>query len=475
VHGKDTPAKLPTLTDVDRSRVSQELRRWTRRGGFFISVLGTTKLGKTTLVKTFIASLGGNAWSTYIPGQSLPEGAADLWRRLANELGIPTSKETGLANSDRTTWGIAGRLSAALFPGTGTSIEATTGGALEKSSSANESFDLDPELAVTDAFRLLREQGGTVVVAIDDFHFVTSETARRSVVLALRPLTDIGCSVILSTIPGGQTDVAFANTNLGGRRKSVRVPRWTEDELSQIATKGFPPLSVTATLDIVKRMAQESFGSPQIMQQLCLDLCEEVNHVEEGEPDQPLIELSAPANWGGFFRALEDDEAFDWVQKLAGGPNPRKKRKKQSHPGPPPRDLDGYQLIMLALHELGSPSEVKLSVIKQHIGDQLSISGTKLNNLALELKARNLDLLASRDTISALERQSESTGENNDAEDESELEEALFAELVAVEAIPQPVFEVRGERLQATVRILDPLLCYMLKWHPELIETARGS
>lgn len=99
-----TPAKLPTVTDVDRTSVSRELSTWVRRGGYFVSLLGNTKLGKTTLVKGFLASQPEGSWTTYIPGQRLGEGSADLWTKLAKDLGIPTSRDTGMANSDKATW-----------------------------------------------------------------------------------------------------------------------------------------------------------------------------------------------------------------------------------------------------------------------------------------------------------------------------------------------------------------------------------
>lgn len=208
------------------------------------------------------------------------------------------------------------------------------------------------------------------------------------------------------------------------------------------------------------------------MQQLCLDLCEEVNGVLEGATGQEVKILGDPADWDTFFRDLRDDEAMSWVRRLSAGPNPRKKRKKKDHPGPPARELDGYQLLMMALHELGSPNEIKLSVIKQHIGERLSIGGSELNNLAVELKARNLHYLASKDTKDAVERQSEweaEEGGGEDVDDESELENKALSDVLAAEAIPQPVFEVKGSQHQATLRILDPLLCYAIKWHPQEI------
>lgn len=464
-----TPAKLPTVTDVDRTSVSNELSMWVRRGGYFVSLLGNTKLGKTTLVKGFLGSQPDGSWTTYIPGQRLGGGAVDLWTKLAKELGIPTSRDTGMASSDKATWKFLARLRVG-FAGNSVGGGSDLGGEHQNTNSSGQQFDIDPETAVTEALQLLKDEGRSVVIAIDDFHFVQSSEARRDIVIALRTLTDMGCSVILSTVNSAESDPAFSNTNTGGRRKIVRVPRWDFSELKLIATKGLTALKLWADPSLVAKLASQSFGSPQIMQQLCLDLCETVNGIVERDDNEDMIEVHGPSDEQVFFQSLTDEEAMNWLRKLSAGPNPRKKRKKRSHPGPPPRDLDGYQLIMQSLHELESPDEVAVSDLRTHVGTKLGISGTELTNLALELKARNLGLLASRDTDAALAALTsiEDAGE----EDEEDVERSAFAELVAKEAIPQPVFEVRGEDAQAAIHILDPLLSYMIRWHPGVIETS---
>ena len=237
-----TPAKLPTFTDVDRTSVSKNLALWVNRGGFFVSLLGTTKLGKTTLVKSFLKALPVGAWSTYIPGQSLGAGADDLWLKLAQALGIPTSKESGLASSNKASWGAMARIKASFFPGAGAVAGTTVSQEQQNGSSSGEKFEIDPEQAVIETITLMRDNKLRVVVAIDDFHFVTDPDSRRDIVLALRPLTDLGCSVILSTIPGGEVDPAFDRTQTGGRRKTVTVPRWDIGELEKIATQGLKAL-----------------------------------------------------------------------------------------------------------------------------------------------------------------------------------------------------------------------------------------
>ncbi len=82
-----TPAELPRITDVDRADLTTGITHLLSRKGY-ISLTGATKLGKTTFVRGYLASLPEGSWSTYIPGQSLKNGATDLWLRLAQELEI---------------------------------------------------------------------------------------------------------------------------------------------------------------------------------------------------------------------------------------------------------------------------------------------------------------------------------------------------------------------------------------------------
>jgi hypothetical protein len=466
-----TPAKLPTITDVDRTSVSEQLAMWVRRGGFFVSLLGNTKLGKTTLVKSFLASLPEGSWSAYLPGQRLGSGADELWMNLARALGIPTSKETGLANSNKSTWSFQARLSVAFPAVARITTGAGTSGEDQNSESSTAKFDIDPATAVTEALHLLTQAHRQVVIAVDDFHFVADPAARRDLVIALRTLTDEGCSVILSTVTSAEFDPSFVNSNMGGRRKIVRVPRWDEKELERIAILGLEALRLSAYPADIAKLARESFGSPQIMQQLCLDLVENENGILERASEADLDQIDFPVDEHKFFQSLEDDDAFGWLKRLSAGPNPRKKRKKQIHPGPPPHELDGYQIIMRSLHELDSPPSLSITDLRTHVGSTLGISGQDLANLALELKARNLGLLASKDTTDALDKY-RNIPDEDPAVNEEAAEKEAFAELASKQAIPQPVFEVLGEDAHASIRILDPLLSYVIKWHPEIIITA---
>lgn len=464
-----TPAELPRITDVNRTELTTGITRLLSRKGY-ISLTGATKLGKTTFVRGFLASLPEGSWSTYIPGQSLKNGAEDLWIRLAQALEIPTSKESGLASSDKMTWGFLGRLKIGLFGVADATTGANVGGEHATTTTVGDKFTVVPEQAVTEALGLIRENSRKVVIAIDDFHFILDADKRQAIIVALRPLVDLGCKAILSTILGGDLDPAFNNTNTGGRRKSLVVDPWEVEELEAIATKGFRALNLWASPGLITDLAEQSFGSPQIMQQLCLDLCEIENKFIERDDQAQAEEVHAPADREAFYRSLDDDEAMGWLRKLAAGPNPRKKRRRRMYPTTPPVELDGYQLILHTIHAMGSPTQLPLVELKRHVGEALRLDPKELNKIALEQKARNLGEIAARDTTEALQAQVDQLPLfESDDEDEGSEEDFAYAELIGRQAIPQPVFEVKGADREATISILDPLFSYMLKWHPDAI------
>lgn len=452
-----TPAKLPTVTDVDREHLSKALDRLLRRGGFYIPVMGTTKLGKTTLVNGALRKLG---YSIFLRGQSLTEGSDSIWPKLAAELEIPVSKEKGTVSGDKSTWGFFGKFAATLALIGKAEAGAQVGGEHLLQNSTSTSVPLDAESEVIKALELLVRGGLRVAIAIDDFHFITDVEKRRSIIRALRPVTGAGVSVVLITLPNRATDPAFQGTNIGGRQKPITVETWDLTDLEKIATLGFAALNVMADKSIITRLASESFGSPQIMQQLCLDLCEDVNDVFEEVPGNEPQVLEAPIDWTEFFKWIKDTDSADWLTTLGLGP--KKKRDKRSKYEVEGLTVDGYQLILLALRDLGVPTSVPFADVKSQVGKMLNVDTKKLNVMALENKASNMHVLAHKvmdEKLNNFRAMEAKADEEDDFYSEEELELAGD--------IPQPVFEFTKSATTPHLNVLDPWLAYTLKWHED--------
>jgi len=85
--------------------------------------------------------------------------------------------------------------------------------------------------------------------------------------------------------------VIRANPDLRGRLRVVDVSYWTEEELRNIPTLGFPILNIEPNPADLDRFAVESLSSPQLMQSLCLDFCR-VKQIDDGLPSLAQLHLT---------------------------------------------------------------------------------------------------------------------------------------------------------------------------------------
>lgn len=460
-----TPTKKPTITSVTRAALWDQVEGLAEQGGAFISVMGTTKLGKSTLAKSVMQNAEFHA---YIPGQNLTEGASALWARLASDLGIPAATTTGKVIGNKAKWSFMARFGIKA-PGISTETGLEIGGEHHSDKTSGSSFEMDTPSAVTEAMGILAEHARSLggyppIIVIDDFHFVVDVAKRRELILALRPVSELDVTVILATLPGREDDPGFHNTNVGGRHYPVTVPVWDDDELREIASTGFDALNVSTSADIVDGLIEQSHGSPQIMQQLCFNLCRLVNGVKDDA--HPVTNLRAPSDWSEFYRSVKDPQSASWLEKLGLGLTERRPRKVKAEL-PDGSSFDGYQLILWALHQMGAPSEVTFLDLRNKIGELPSVSAIGVARFALEQKAKNMNVVASREMTQALTRHAE---HSEASEDDGALDAEVFTdeEVSLAALIPQPVLEVVGtSAANMKIRILDPLLAYTLNWHPE--------
>lgn len=427
-----------------------------------------TKLGKTTLIKN-VMQRGSHV---YIPAQELTAGPTSLWSHLATALEIPSATTKGKVVGDKSKWGFFGKYGVSI-PGLNVGGGTDVSGEHSVDKSTGSTYEVELSTAVTEAMRLLaasaEEKGDhPPVIVLDDFHFVTNMATRREILLALRPVMENDATLILASLPGREDDEAYEDTNLDGRLTHISVPAWDREELREIATRGFAILKVTTQPGVVDRLIDQSYGSPQIMQQLCLNLCR-LNHVEDDTSG--ISVLDSPDDWTVFFRQVKDNQSVKWLKRLGLGLTERGKPRNRAELDNG-QSFDGYQLILWAIHQLGSPSEVAFTDVTKKIAELLDVQPADLGTYALEQKAKNMNVIATREMKDALARHTAPAVAA--AEKELDVELATFSaeEIDMAELIPQPVFEASGDKAAGmTLRIMNPLLAYALTWHPESFET----
>ena len=158
---------------------------------------------------------------------------------------------------------------------------------------------------------------------------------------------DLETNFCIAMIPHRMDDIYLSNQDLGGRIKSIKIEYWKEEELKSIAREGFNILNMNFTDDTVSRLAKESVGSPQLMQQMCQSLCVDVFKMEDSADEGEKFSTSEEDIERIAQEVVDTTEADKIFNRLKSGKNPR----GQERVGFPVENgiADGYTLILRAI------------------------------------------------------------------------------------------------------------------------------
>lgn len=331
---------LPTVTYNPRSqlRLEQQVEDYLDERHRILSVSGPTKTGKTVLVKNVLM----NAEAIWTSGGTI-RSAADLWDAVADELGIQSSTEFSWQSTDtesRTTTGELG------VPSVG---KATRAGQEMLSFATIDKVARNRHME-TAARKGLRTAMRPLV--IDDFHYIPADQ-QLAIVRSLKDLVFDGVPVIVIAVPHRAYDVVRVEKEMTGRVQQLEIGFWSNDELLGIADKGFDALNlIDEDGAISRRLAEESFASPHLMQDFCLNIVKE-NGLRQRQ-DEPVALLEP--YWRGFFEERSSAASKTAFDMLARGPRQRTDRK--------PRTLknglvvDIYGAVLMAIGYTGPLTSV---------------------------------------------------------------------------------------------------------------------
>lgn len=424
----------PTVTynPRDDANYVKRVKTYIERSGEILVVAGPTKMGKTVLVRRAIPE-NRQVW---LEGSWL-HSIDDFWSRIAAVLHIPKTT-TGAHESVRVEkWQWLAKLGFSSFAGVETSIA----GEESASNSAGWIQELPQDQAVSQALRFFAENSDPFTIVIDDFHFAPPEV-RTEVIRALKALVSRRVPAILITLGHRRRDASAGVRDIGGRVATLFIDAWEVDELAVIAQKGFAALGlVDLNESLGRQIASESYGSPQIMQSLCLELCDvggtTSTHV-------PPVRLAPPSDWPKFYRSVRDEQAIDWLEKLVGGAKPRGQQRLtfKLRDGSTP---NGYELLLAAMKMLGPsltmPAEDIRNAAAQllHPDTRADNDGTKKLIRMSKIAATSMDRIPTEDELDTLD---------------------LGIDL----GDRQPVFEYIEDTPTPTVYIVEPFLAYSLRW-----------
>lgn len=332
------PGGMPEFTFVPRedSRLKTRLESAKYKLCKLITFTGDTKSGKTVLARRVYP----RSEVVWIDGGEI-KSEADIWALIVEQLNGWTKRSSTssakTANGRQLELGLDGR--GTVLPVQIKAVGSHVEEAVDATQLSRESSDK------TAAISLLRDR--RIPLVIDDFHYL-ERPIQGSVVRGVKSLVFDGVPIIFIAIPHRRYDGQRVEKEMSGRIEVIEMPNWAEEELIQICTKGFDALRVSLPQSVMARLATESIGSPHLMQQLCLSLCNQLGIETRPSSFRLVSELDADVD--AVCRDVAIGTGRVLVEKMAKGPRQRSDRLERRLMNGDKTDI--YGLVLRALAKL---------------------------------------------------------------------------------------------------------------------------
>ncbi len=420
-----TPTAFPKHSYVQRNEKHHErlLSQWVESTGQIASVSGPSKAGKTVLVQRVVGE--GNL--IQVSGASVRE-ADQLWERVLDWYGEPHSTVASRADT-RTDSKVNERAANIGLAGAGASNRSS-------STAANATMETTQATAHRRGLpQVVQELANTkLTILLDDFHYIPT-TLQGDVAQQLKDAASRGVRICVASVPHRADNVVRALPELRGRVLAIDIDYWTKKELLEIPRLGCEKLGIHIDAPSLAMFATEAAGSPQLMQSICLWMCNQLRVRETVDPPRAVTldeatrkEILALTSLTVDFRSL--------VRALMAGPKAR------------PGDRKKY------LHRDGKAGDIYLTVLRAVAMDppRLSLEYGELGKRLEELCTPN---------------------ENPDGA-------SIVRTCVALGQIAQSFAAPTGPSLEWDERdqvlvVPDPYLLFYLRWSGTLERAADGD
>jgi hypothetical protein len=313
-----TPTSYPTYTYVPRDQLHHErlLRQWVESSTQIASVSGPSKAGKTVLVQR----VAGEGSLIVVSGASV-RTPDQLWERVLDWWGEPHA--TTASRLDQTTdqkvsdraanIGIAGL-------GVGSKSITTAGTSVTETQLATVNRRGLPQV--------VQELANTkFTLLLDDFHYIPA-AIQSDVAQQLKDAASRGVRICVASVPHRADNVVRALPELRGRVLAIDLDYWSKKDLLEIPRLGCEVLGMHVDSESLAMFATEAAGSPQLMQSICLWMCNHLGIRETVEPAR-AITLDAAARKGTLFLTSCTVDFRSLVRALASGPKARPDQRKK--------------------------------------------------------------------------------------------------------------------------------------------------
>jgi hypothetical protein len=259
-----TPGAYPDYTYVERpeQQLERSLKDALDTPGQLVSLAGPSKSGKTVLVERVV----GKDNLIPISGVGIQE-PNDIWNKVLNWMEAPFSVTDETGGARRIEAGVEASGKAGV-------LGLVSGGVAATGTLASETKS---GVAITRARTGLSQvrkeiADSSYVVLVDDFHYMPREVQTEAA-KALKEAVRLGIKLCTAAVLHRGDDIVRANPELRGRVRAVDLKYWTIEDLISIGLRGFDILNCFCERNDLEQLAKEAAGSPQLMQQICLQAC----------------------------------------------------------------------------------------------------------------------------------------------------------------------------------------------------------
>lgn len=233
-----TPNAFPLLSYVQRQfwdvhaqshyNPEEKLKEALATPGFFISIVGPSKSGKTISVRNVVGET-----LIEIPGSELADHG-DFWKVALYKLGVAFEEK----RADRLTKRTGREVEFGLEAGVPNVIKAT---GKDKDIDQNETSAETVGTYVTSSLEMLVKEGKNHVFLLDDFHYLPSDLQKK-VARQIKSASERGVLICVAEVPHGNHSLIRSNPDVTGRYDRVDFSYWEASDLEKIAQVGFGKL-----------------------------------------------------------------------------------------------------------------------------------------------------------------------------------------------------------------------------------------
>lgn len=360
---------LPGLNYVMRTDVESTLRTAAERRDSIVCVSGPSKSGKTVLVRKVLPSL------PVVTGK-VDTALENLWLDLCRIRNISLRSVQSRLSNEKLNFG--GRIA---------------GAEASEALGTEQHTDADPRTKFLDH---VENSGGVI---IDDFHYFPAKV-QKAVLQAFKDrIIDAktrrkGISIVIVLTHFGQDQPALAEADVIGRVKYIRLPKWSEDQLSEILTSGFQKLNVSLPEGNAIELAKAAFGSPLIVQEMGASICQAEKILNYSRRKQILKRLDPSEVLRNSVLSGNIAGDANTFMTLIVGRTPTRDRVTYTING---QSGDVYFLIFYALKSMdlsgGIPHDKVMAWLRERMNPKPPLQGAQVDSALKGLTKTSLELV----------------------------------------------------------------------------------